>query len=419
MTNTRRLPRIPSSMQSLGVLGLLLAIPVALAAAGETTVVDGVLHIRNPAAPSGGVQTVTATEVWRAGGEDDEVLFGSIGRVLEDGGGNIYLLDSRLSQVHVYSPDGAYLRALSREGDGPGESRRPNDMFFCADGALGLIQIFPGKVIKVKPDGTPGGSMDFSQGDPTQGRFAVLIQGMARGGVLALLGMRMTFSPEGIQHQTHFLSRCDDRGVEQHCYLSKETTVSFADFVMNESDMDFVYGRFALGPDGTMYVAPERNRYAIHVCGPDGTLERVIHRPYESLKRGDPERARARQTLDAIAANYPVRPRDTVILDTEQDISLIYATAEGEIWVGTSRGDAQPPQGAMMLLDVFDRQGKFTSQKALMLPGDARRDAAFFLDGGRVVVVKGALDAFLEQQGVAAEGGADSLMEVICYQLGK
>jgi hypothetical protein len=380
------------------------------------TVIDGIPHVRNGATPASGLQTVQVKELWRAGGEDDEVLFGSIGRVLVDGAGTLYLLDSRLSHVQVYSPDGTFLRTVSREGDGPGESRRPSDMFFCSDSALGLIQVFPGKVIKVNRDGTPAGGMDFSQGDPTQGRFSVLIQGVARGGVLALLGIRMTFSPDGTQNQTYFLSRCDDRGAEQHCYVSKQATINYADFVVSEKDMDFVYGRFDLAEDGRMLVAPDRNRYAIHVFRPDGTLERVIERQYESLGRGEPERARARQTLEAVAANYPVKPRESVIMDTEPDISWVRAAPGGDLWVGTSRGDANPPSGAMMVVDVFDREGVFKAQKAFMIPGDARKDAAFFLGEDRVVVVKGALDAFLEQQGVAAQE-SDESMEIICYRL--
>jgi hypothetical protein len=177
-----------------------------------------------------------------------------------------------------------------------------------------------------------------------------------------------------------------------------------------------VYGRFDLGADGRMFVAPDRNRYAIHVFRPDGTLERVIERQYESMGRGETERTRARQTLDAVAANYPVRPRETVIMDTEPDVSWVRAAPSGEVWVGTSRGDASPPTGAMTVVDVFDREGNFTSQKLIMIPGDARKDAAFYLGEDRVVVIKGALDAFFEQQGVAAEE-SDEPMEIICYQL--
>lgn len=387
------------------------------AASGSVAMIDGVPHVRNGATPSSGQRVVQARELWRAGGEDDEVLLGSVSRVLADAHGTLYLLDSRLSQVHVYSPNGEYLRALSREGDGPGESRRPNDMFFCSDSALGLIQIFPGKVIKVNRDGTPAGSIEFSRGDPTQGRFAVLIQGVARGGVLALLGMWMNFTPDGTQHQTYFLSRCRDDGVEQHRYVTKETTVSFADFVMDEKQMDFVYGRFDLAGDGRMYVVPDRNRYAVEVYRPDGTLERVIERQYESLTRGEPDRARARQALDAVAANYPVRPREVVVLDTEPDVSWVRAAPGGELWVATSRGDAYPPPGAMTVVDVFDKEGHFALQKVLMIPGDARKDAAFFVDEDRIVVVKGAMDSFLEQQGVSTSTDGQSLMEVICYQL--
>jgi hypothetical protein len=74
----------------------------------------------------------------------------------------------------------------------------------------------------------------------------------------------------------------------------------------------------------------------------------------------------------------------------------------------------------MTVIDVFDAEGHFKSQKALMIPGDARRDALFFVREDRAVVVTGALDAFLSRQGVSAsaeEEAEDVPMEVICYEL--
>jgi len=55
----------------LAISVLLLAAPAAAAPLVE-----------NPETPPGGVQTVTPTEAWRVGGEDDEVFFGNVGRVL-------------------------------------------------------------------------------------------------------------------------------------------------------------------------------------------------------------------------------------------------------------------------------------------------------------------------------------------------
>ncbi len=46
------------------------------------------------------------TELWRAGGEDDEIFFGSVAAIRSDPDGNILILDGQLSEVHVYTPDG-------------------------------------------------------------------------------------------------------------------------------------------------------------------------------------------------------------------------------------------------------------------------------------------------------------------------
>ena len=106
--------RIARRLASGAALALLLAGSVVMA---EVPVVD------NPAEPAGGVVEMPMHELWRAGGEEDDIFFGNVGSVDLDAAGNLYLLDSQLCVTHVYSPGGELLRTLGGEGDGPGEVR--------------------------------------------------------------------------------------------------------------------------------------------------------------------------------------------------------------------------------------------------------------------------------------------------------
>lgn len=110
------------------------AAAVTTHAASEEIMVDGIPHVRNGEVPREGTVTLTPQELWRAGGEEDEHFFGVISAALADSAGNIYLLDRQLSEVAVYSSDGRFLRTLSREGEGPGEVRRPVDMLWMPTG---------------------------------------------------------------------------------------------------------------------------------------------------------------------------------------------------------------------------------------------------------------------------------------------
>jgi hypothetical protein len=96
-------------------------------------------------------------ELWRVGGdsESEEDLFGVISDIDIDATGEVYLLDSQLSEVKVYSKDGEYLRSLGREGEGPGEFRRPAAMFFTDDGKVAVVQMMPGKIVLLSRTANP------------------------------------------------------------------------------------------------------------------------------------------------------------------------------------------------------------------------------------------------------------------------
>lgn len=374
--------------------------------------------IENPAVPPGGVQRVEATELFRIGGEDDEVFFGSIGAIRTDPDGDLYVLDTQLSEVHVYSPTGEHLRTIGGEGDGPGELRAPGDMFLDASGTVCVLQGFPGRIVKIAPDGTPVGEASHTV-DGTPGRFNVLIAGRRLGDDYLLAGIRMKFSGPGQADNIQFLDRCDPTGQRLVNYTEKTVSVNYAELVIDEGASDFPWMRLAAGADGRVFAAVPRNEYAITVYGPDGAGERVIRREYESLVRDEEQLETARRIQKAIGANYPTPVQEIRIEETEPDIGGLYPMSDGSLWVITSRGGREAPEGCWIVLDVFDAEGGFEKQVALTGSHDADRDALTLLPDGRALVTVSALDSWLNQMGAVPETGAAEVdpLEIVCYRI--
>lgn len=361
-------------------------------------------------------------ELWRAGGADDEAIFGSVAAAQVDGQGDVLLLDGQLAVVHVFSPAGELLRTVCREGDGPGEVRRPNDMVVRPDGTIAVVQGFPGRLVMLHSDGTPAAEASYTTGQEGEGQFTVLVRAWSAGPDLVLAGIRMSFAGSSRSGQTYFLDRCDAQGRRRHALLEKEHAIDYADFELTEAGMDFVWSRAAVAPDGTAFVAADRDRYAIAVHRPAGGSDPdlVIARAADPAPRTERQRQAARQVLQGVGANYPVPPKRIVIEETPPVIEGMWADAGGRLWVQTSAGNRDAPQGCWTVLDVFGPDGAFQSQVALPGGHSPERDALFVLGDGRILVVVGALDAFLSQQGVGeTAGAADEAepLEVICSEL--
>ncbi len=382
---------------------------IAAAALAVPAVVD------NPAQPPQGVRSLALQEVWRAGGEDDEIIFGNVGRVLAGLAGEVLVLDSQLSCVQVYDARGKWLRTLGRSGEGPGEVRNPSDCFYLPDGRLCLAQGAPGRLVYVQADGTPAGQAQYQPlGAPAM--FSVMVLGRTAPAGMLLAGIRMSQGGGPQMHQTFFLSLCDVDGKESQVYLEKPYTVSFADFRLDEASMDFVWwgGRVDIDPAGRIVTAPDRNRYLVRVQSPDGQVLREFTRPVAIPRRTAIEREVATKVLQGIGANYGIPLQGVTVEDTEPAVNGLWALPDGEVWVMSPFNKPEP--GVFALLDVFDAAGRYTHQLALRAPGDANRDGLHILADGRVVIVAGGLDAWLSQQGVAGIDADAAQLEVICYE---
>ena len=390
---------------------LLLALPVPAAP----------LAVENGAQPTGGIVDVELTELWRAGGEDDDVFFGNVLQVLPGTGGETYVLDVQLVQVFVFDADGEFVRTLGSEGEGPGQVNNANSMLTLADGTVGVGQVLPGKLELIAPDGAPTGSVRIKDPDAPDSGFVLLLGGQANADFMVLAGMRWSMNEAGEMGQDMFLRRYALDGEPAVDYFTKVAPINTTHFVFDELNFDFVWNRFGLLPDGRIAFAPERNAYEIRICSADGAVENVITRDYKSYKRSDADIKRAELTNEAIGAHYGRPLMGVTVEKTEPDITALWTRPDGTLWVRTGRGDFEREPGVLTTVDVIDPDGAFIQQKRLICPGDPTLDAIHFLPDGHVVVVTGALEAYRRENNTAtaeADGGEERPLEVICYGSG-
>ncbi len=380
--------------------------------------------ITNSDVPVDGLLKVQLEELWRIGGEEDEEnLLGVIDRVLVDDDGNVYLLDIQLVEVQVFDPDGEYVHSLGKRGDGPGEVRNARDLLFLPDGTVGLVQGFPGRIVKIDLAGLPAGELRPGGDDPSAGGFFALRSAASSAGRLVLGGAKITRG-ENSRTATNFIAAYGQDGAEGVRYLESINVRDFGRMEFSEKAEFFPgQGGWALADDGRIYVAPARNEYRIEVYGPEGVLERTITRKYESWRRTPVEADRAREMM------MPFRRRNRnaiklVMEPTERDILDIRLDAQGQLWVLPSRGIRDQEEGIHSTWDVFDGTGAFVRQMAIACEGDGRKDALFFPGGDLVVLVREHADAVYAFRGRGAdnpeaeEEDADVRpLEVICYRI--
>jgi len=377
-------------------------------------------RIENPAEPAQGVHNVELEELWRVGGEDDEeTIFGIVNRALVDEDNNIYLLDAQLAEVNVFSPDGVLVKTLGHEGDGPGEFRGPTDMCFLPDGNLGVVQAFPGKVIKLAMDGTPAGTWQL--GDPASGGFFIMRALKSDGGIVVAGGTEQHVDQaNGKISRRNFVGALAEDGTLAHVYTETEHIMDLANMKLDELQIiESPDRRYDLSREGKTIVAIPRYGYEISVFDKAGQLERVFTREYESWKRDERAMTMWQNIFDTIErTQLPGAPIH--IEEFQPDVEFLRVASDGSIWVLTSRAMWDSPEGVFTSYDVFSPDGVYQKKLDIICEGDSRKDFLFFGGDDLVFVVTGFWDAALSQFGGA--GGDDDdeepePMAVICYQI--
>ena len=146
----------------------------------------------------------------------------------------------------------------------------------------------------------------------------------------------------------------------------------------------------------------------------------MIKRDYERLERDAETLARVEEGMENLKRQFGPITVKTETETTEQDIISLFVHPSGELWVLSSQGQANRPDGVLSSYDVFDTNGEFIRQVRVHAPGDGAEDAVMFARDGRVLVVTGftaAVTALQGGGGASDEEEEPAPMEVICYSV--
>jgi sugar lactone lactonase YvrE len=330
-----------------------------------------------------------------------------------DDEGNVYVLDSQLSQVNVYTDAGEYLNTIGNEGEGPGEFKQPSGMFLTEEGNVAVVQTHPGKIVLLSPEGDPLGEHPIPKSE--DGGFILLLKGYSGGGNTVLMARQDEYT-QGFT-ANYFLASLDTDGNELTRYCTSQRTIDLTTKSMNDSDWDTIDRRVAVDKNGKVYACTDYQDYRIKVWNSDGSMDRVIEREYTHRKRTTEEKEEIQSIMDVFVKRFGLSVN---IHDWNKDIETLYVRDDGSIWVLNSNGQRDKPEGTIGMFDVFDSKGRFVREITLEGEGDPKTDGYFFV-GSRVYVVTDLLQA-----AIAMQGGGESAdlgdeepepMAVICYKI--
>ena len=376
------------------------------------------------------VQVVVETEeVWRLGdNENEEFMFGVIEKVLSDEAGNFYLLDTQLNEVFKFSPDGHYLKSITRQGEGPGEI---NLCYFCnfwTKSAMACINIFPKGFIRFDLEGIPLSNLKATPLPDLGSEETISIFKFTRREGITVGDGRHYFYENGETSQIHFLSSFDEEMNEVHRYSETPTGYNFKKPITIDEDADYIpYSSWALGPEGEVFLAPNRTGFLIEVRDSQGNLKREIHRDWHPAKRTKEEKAEAKNQW-SFSTNGMNMPKISYKISDYPTTNWAMNWIDGNLWVTTSRTRKMSQNAGIYVIDIFNQKGHLLEERTHLLPYDSDKDQLHWLDGGRVIVVKNIKSARLAAQDsdMQVQVGdsinksvdeEDSILEVILYQV--
>ena len=346
-------------------------------------------------------------ELYRVGsatGADWE-QFGNVRRVGFDGAGRLYVFDSQADRVTVVGPNGEFLRAFGRSGEGPGEFRSADGLAVMRDGRVVLADLGHRAYHVFGADGSLERMVRMPT-EPGTVRITDLLPDPSGEAVFSAIGAPTLRAGMGAAARTSRLtSRPVDRLILTGDVAIKDTVAEGwlhpgdqtdglpISGAPGETSFDLpprqVFGPLMLAgvlPDGSVAFS-DSSALAIKIARPEVGVWRILKRPLQPIPvtdrviEAEKQRRAAAGTrssfmINGVRVNPEVSHADRVGFFDEVSIVRGLRTGwDGEIWVrrhGEEPGDDAGP------IDVLTMDGRYIGTYPA---GEVALPAAFGPDG--------------------------------------
>lgn len=338
---------------------------------------------------------------------DGPEAFGRVVDLLADEDGRVYVLDAQAQEIRIFGPDGDFLHAIGREGQGPGEFDEAIAMGWGPEGELRVIDLANGRVSSFWPDGELIGSKPIPGGffvSPWPGAF------LPDGGLITVVPGRVDgeFRMSLVRYDSAMapvdtLARPEFEGEENYFEIAGEEGGGLRAGVPYSASL--VYD---LDPSGFFWVARNTARYRIEKISFDGDTLLRIERPFERAPLTGAEIDSAVASMRWFS-DQGGRIDRSKFPDRKPTIQRIFGTATGHLMVEPVTDEFGSGFGAApSTLDVFDASGPYLG--ALPLPAGFRTAGPepVFLGEKLYAVVRDELDvSYVVQFAVGPRALAD------------
>ena len=277
---------------------------------------------------------------------DSNYVLGAVQSIDHDDQGNILVLDRSACCVMVYSPEGEFLRKISREGSGPGELLNPMDMTVLEDGRIIVESPWSGGLHGFTPEGEWLGIITPFYNNPPMSLMAADDS--------AYVATRLEVLPDdnGDLTVTTFIGRYE---------LGEEPTVKYweYEFPFDPNDLtellrNTMMGHtFTVDREGNVFIAElTSEEYLVQGFRADGELFMEINAEAERVEK-TPEEIEEEKTY--VEAYLESMGASGVVIDYNPEplrntISELEADGEQHLWV--RRGTVLQP-----VFDVYSYDG--------------------------------------------------------------
>ncbi len=335
-------------MKNIVRIGFSVSLLLFFLGAGEAQkirTVDGVIVVSNgkrPTHPPGQPTRITLTEELTVGlSKNPDETFSEVSYLVVDGEGKIYGLDIKEQKIKVFDNNGEFLRAIGKQGQGPGEFGLAAGIQLTGDNLLMVEDNAQRRLILFKPTGEFVRYISLAD---KIGLVSLILDAQGN-----YLGREVVFSDDN--EKMFFVAKKFDQDLKPLFTFDKiEAPIPGPNTKTNYMEMMSFY---QFGPEGNIYYGRNKN-YDIKIYSPEGKHIRTIEKEYDRTKL-------IQEDIDEMFAgspdkSYMERFEFPEYFPPYQSFRL---DEQGRLFVRTfTKGKAK----GEYVVDVFDTEGRFITQ---------------------------------------------------------